>query len=136
MQLEQIDIKHFDKHLSDINSIFEKLKKKVSMEEQKNLEYAIYYFCNDVAEIQRIYARNLYKINKIIDDEFGDEREKQNSDLATTKSLNKKHREEKTLLELQEMVVEWLNKKEDIFKRLANFINNERINALAVAKQI
>lgn len=135
-ELEQITVKHFEWQIKKIDDIFWALKKNVTVEKQKELEYAIYYFCNDVSEIQRTYARNVYKVNKIIDDEFEKERVNHNSDLATTKALNKKHREEKNMLSLQDAIVERLEKKEDIFKRLANFINNERINALAVAKQI
>ena len=135
-ELEAINITHLDTNIQKIDDLFWKLYKKVDIATQKSLEYEIYYFCTDVAKLERIYARNLYKFNSFIDSKFWEERAKQNSDLATTKKLNVDNREAKSLLELQDMVMDRLHKKEETFKRLANFINNERINALAVAKSI
>jgi len=66
---------------------------------------------------------------------FVSERQYFNSDLATTKKINKDFLEENDLVELQKQIMERIEKEEFTIKRLANFINNERINDLSMKKR-
>lgn len=109
--------------------------KGVSIKKQKDLEYEIYYFFSAVSLVKKIYIRNWHLLNKMKDTKFIDERGKNTSDLMTTKKVNKDYIQENNTVEMQSMVIDWLKEKEKMFTRLADFINDERINDLAMAKR-
>jgi len=135
IELEQIDIKPLEKYVAEIDKLFQKLHKKVDIETQKELEYQIYYFMNYTNSLWKIYIRNAYKLSKTKNAIFVSERQYFNSDLATTKKINKDFLEENDLVELQKQIMERIEKEEFTIKRLANFINNERINDLSMKKR-
>ena len=135
MELEQINIKPLEKNIKEIDKLFGKLRNKVDADVLLSLEYEIYYFFNAVSELDRVYIRNLYKINNIKDEAFLKERKNMNSDLATTKKVNKDFISENTTIQLQEMVMERLVKKQKIFTRLADKLDSHRIGELAMQKR-
>jgi len=135
VELEQIDIKPLEKYVVGIDKLFKKLYKKVDIDTQKNLEFSIYYFESDIAKLQKVFIRNSYKLSKEKNKRFVDERKNFNSDMMTSKKVARDFSEENDLIALQENVMERLEKETMTIRRLANFINNERIDNLASAKR-
>lgn len=129
------DVKITEEDLSQIDSCFEKLRVSVDRHIQNNLEYAIYSFSWKISDIKRSYIRNKYLLQQAKDKEFTKRRGKENSDLATTKAINKDFIEENNFVSLQELIVEWLEDKQKHIKRLADHINDMRIADLSDAKR-
>lgn len=134
-KFEKIDIKQAEEYIKRINRYFEKLKNSIDIETQSDLEYEIYYFASAISELTKKYTRNLYRINKEFDTRFLIERPKYNSDLTTTKKVKKDLIQEYTEIEIQEEVIGRLKDRKKDIHRLANFINDERINELAMNKR-
>ena len=135
IKFEQINIKPLEWYIKRINKFFEDLRWVNSIELQSDLEYEIYYFACASSDIARAYTRNLYKLNKEKDTRFLVERKNYNSDLTTTKKVNKDLIKEHTELELQEQIIDWLEERKKDIHRLANHINNSRIDELANNKR-
>lgn len=134
-EFEKIDIKQAEEYIKRINRYFEKLRKSVDIETQRDLEYEIYYFASSISELSKRYTRNLYRINKEFDNRFLLERQNYNSDLTTTKKVKKDLIQEYTEIEIQQEVIERLKDRKKDIHRLANFVNDERIDSLAMAKR-
>ena len=135
-EFEQIDLSFIEKSLKEIDWLFHKLNKSVDIKTQSELEFCIYYFACTSSDISRIYTRNLYRLNKETDIRFLAERKNYNSDLATTKKIKKDLIKEYTEIELQEMVIDWLNDRKKDIRRLADHIDWIRIDWLAQAKRM
>ncbi len=132
---EDINIKPIEVSLQEIDNKFVNLKLSRDKEFINELEYCIYEFSSLVSDNYRIYTRNWYKLEKERDKRFIDIRKDYNSDLSTIKYINTEMREDITYLELQKMMIDWLEDKRKIIIRLADNINSQRIGDLADAKR-
>lgn len=135
VKFTDIDVKSVESDLKKIDDNFSKLQISVDRSLQNELEYNIYNLRNKVSDIKRIYIRNDYIREQEKSSLFKQKREWEKSDLSTTKSINKEYAEENNYMNLQKMIVEWLEDKQDNIIRLANHINNMRIADLADAKR-
>jgi len=135
MELKEINVKWIDESVKKIDSLFWKLRISIEVETQKELEFELYRFNNELADIERIYIRNRKALQSEKDKIFLEKRDKSNSDLSTTKKVNKDFQNYNTDLDFQEMIIERCKKKQKWFERLANAVNSFRINDLAQAKR-
>lgn len=134
-KIKDLNISWLDESIKKIDWLFWKLYISIEIEMQKELEFELYNFNNLLADISRQYIRNWKILQSEKDKKFVENRYKSNSDTMTTKKVNKDFQEYNTDLEFQEQIVEWCKKKQKGFERLANAINDFRINALAEAKR-
>lgn len=121
--------------LKTIDYLFWKLKVYRDKELINELEYEIYDFCISIADQRSLYLKNLYELEREIDIKFNEIRQKFNSDIATTKYIRSKMREQITDLEHQKEIIENIETKKRIITRLADHINSMRIWDLADAKR-
>ena len=135
MKLKEIQIKPLETLLFDIDKLFWKLKISRDKNNINELEYLIYEFSNMVADIKRIYTRNWYQIKKEKDNKFIEERESLKSDMSTIKKVNKDFINENSIIELQEMIVEYFEDKRKFIIRLADHISSLKIRDLSDAKR-
>lgn len=135
MKLDELNISNIDTIIANIDDCFGKLEISVDRDIQNQLEYLIYRYSNEVSNIKRVYTRNAYKLQQAKDKEFIKQRKQENSDLVTTKKVNKDFQEQNTYISLQEDIVDRLEDKKEYITRLANHINSMRIADLADAKR-
>lgn len=135
IKLAEISLKWIEDKIKKIDWLFWKLYKVRDKQLIDDLEFEIYYLRWEMADQYRIYVRNNHLINTEKWKLHLQERDKYNSDLTTTKAINRMLNNEIAILELQEMIIERLEKKEMMILRLANHINNMRIDDLAEQKR-
>ena len=101
----------------------------------ESIEFGIYLFWLELANIYSIYTKNLFLLQKEKGNVFLNERENYNSDRTTTTSVNKLFANEQAVVEAQEMRFKEMEMKIKSYNRIANFIKDKKIRELSEIKR-
>lgn len=101
----------------------------------ESIEFGIYLFWLELANIYSIYTKNLFILQKAKGEAFLEERENYTSDRTTTMWINKLFINEEAIVKGQEMRFKEMEMKIKSYNRIANFIKDKKIRELSEIKR-
>jgi len=134
VEIKSLSIKGIEAKIKSIEKNIAKLKISRDPKVLDDMEFEIYYLRGEIADQYYTYALNCHAMEMEKWRQHLIERPKHNSDLTSSKAVNKILKDDIAKLNLQEAIIERLEKKENPILRIANHINSMRIWDLAIAK--
>lgn len=115
------------KILDEISTLIDYLLVSRDRDKQSELELCLFVFAKEIKDKKEKFFKKKFPLEREKNKKFLEKREKHNSDLATTKAINKEFEKQSIDLEALEVEIELLEDQYKSIVRIANHINDRFI---------